>query len=57
MHSWILNIQQENSRQNPERFPRHIELYFAGLYAEYLVDSLSLAELRVIRPEPMRLTE
>jgi hypothetical protein len=39
------------------RFPRHIELCFAGICAEHLVDGLRLAGLIVIRPSPMRLTE
>ena len=39
------------------RFPRHIELCFAGICAEHLVDGLRLAGLIVIRPAPMRLTE
>jgi hypothetical protein len=39
------------------RFPRHIELCFAGICAEHLVDGLRLAGLIVIRPAPMRLIE
>jgi hypothetical protein len=39
------------------RYPRHIELNFASICAEHLVDGLRLAALRVIRPAPLRLTE
>jgi hypothetical protein len=39
------------------RFPRHVELCFASICAEHLVDGLRLAGLIVIRPAPMRLTE
>ena len=39
------------------RYPRHIELNFASISAEHLVDGLRLAGLLVIRPAPMRLTE
>jgi len=39
------------------RYPRHIELNFASICAEHLVDGLRLAGLLVIRPAPMRLTE
>ena len=34
------------------RFPRHIELCFAAICAEHLVDGLRLAGLIVIRPTP-----
>lgn len=39
------------------RYPRHVELQFAGLCAGHLVDSLRLAGLVVIRPEPTRWTK
>ena len=39
------------------RFPRNIELCFASVCTEYLVDGLRLAGLIVVRPTPMRLTE
>ena len=39
------------------RFPRHTELWFAGICTQQLVDGLRLAGLIVIRPAPMRLTE
>ena len=39
------------------RYPRHVELNFAGICAEHLVDGLRLAGLIVIRPALMRLTE
>ena len=39
------------------RFPRHVELCFARVCAEHLVDGLRLAGLIVIRPAPMRLTD
>jgi len=39
------------------RYPRHIELNFTSLCAEHLVDGLRLADLIVIRPAPLRLTE
>jgi hypothetical protein len=39
------------------RYPRHIELNFASVCAEHLVDGLRLAGLLVIRPAPSRLTE
>jgi len=39
------------------RFPRNIELRFASISADHLVDGLRLAGLIVIRPVPMRLTE
>jgi hypothetical protein len=39
------------------RFPRTIELCFASISAEHLVDGLRLAGLIVIRPAPMQLTE
>ena len=39
------------------RFPRHIELCFASICAEHLVDGLRLAGLIVLRPAPVRLTE
>ena len=39
------------------RYPRHVELQFATLRAEHLVDGLRLAGLTVIRPAPSRLTE
>ena len=41
----------------PERFSRNIELCFASICTEHLVDGLRLAGLIVIRPAPMRLTE
>lgn len=39
------------------RYPRHIELNFASICVEHLVDGLRLAGLLVIRPAPLRLTE
>jgi hypothetical protein len=51
------NLQQQIGAPGAGRFPRHIELYFAGICAEHLVDSLSLAGPQVIRPAPMRLTD
>ena len=39
------------------RFPRNIELCFASIGAEHLVEGLRLAGLVVIRPAPMRLTD
>lgn len=39
------------------RFPRHIELWFAAISAEHLVDGLRLAGLVVIQPMPTRLTD
>jgi hypothetical protein len=39
------------------RFPRNIELCFANICAEHLVDGLRLAGLIVLRPAPMRLAE
>jgi hypothetical protein len=39
------------------RFPRHVELCFASICAEHLVDGLRLAGLIVVRPAPRRLTE
>ena len=39
------------------RFPRNMELSFASVCAEHLVDGLRLAGLIVIRPVPTRLTE
>jgi hypothetical protein len=39
------------------RYPRPIELNFASICAEHLVDGLRLATLLVIRPAPSRLTE
>ena len=39
------------------RYPRHIDLQFATLSARHLVDSLRLAGLVVIQPDPVRLTE
>jgi hypothetical protein len=39
------------------RFSRHIELDFASISADHLVDGLRLAGLIVIRPAPMRLTD
>jgi hypothetical protein len=39
------------------RFPRNIELCFASVCAEHLVDGLRLAGLIFTQPAPMRLTE
>jgi hypothetical protein len=39
------------------RFPRNIELCFASVCAEHLVDGLRLAGLIVVRPAPSRLTD
>jgi hypothetical protein len=39
------------------RFPRLIELGFASIAAQHLVDGLRLAGLIVIRPSPSRLTD
>jgi hypothetical protein len=39
------------------RFPWHVELCFASIAAEHLIDGLRLARLIVIRPAPLRLTE
>ena len=39
------------------RLPRNIELYFACICAEHLVEGLRLAGLIVIQPAPMRLTD
>ena len=39
------------------RYPRHIELNFASIPAEHLVDGLRLAGLLVTRPAALRLTE
>jgi len=39
------------------RYPRHIELQFATICAQHLVDGLRVAGLTVIRPAPMKLTD
>jgi hypothetical protein len=39
------------------RYPRHIELKFANICVEHMVDGLRLAGLLVVRPASMRLTD
>jgi hypothetical protein len=38
-------------------YPRNIQLYFASICAEHLVDGLRSAGVLAVRPAPLRLTE